>query len=159
MMAEATADAGTTDTQTGDAGRTFTQDDLNKQIGDRVARERAKYADYDTLKTAAQELQELKAAQQSETEKLTGKATKLEQESQSAKAENMRLRVAMEKQLPADLIDRLRGSSKEELEADADKLLELVKPTPSLDGGARENATNSRDLDSMIRQAADRTRI
>ena len=58
-------------------------------------------------------------------------------ENEKTAAENLRLRVAIEKKLPAELIDRLRGGTQEEMAADADKLLELVAPTPSLDGGVR----------------------
>lgn len=54
-----------------------------------------------------------------------GRATELE-------AENLRYRIALEKGLPADLIDRLKGDSEDELKADADKLLALVAPA---DGG------------------------
>lgn len=44
---------------------------------------------------------------------------------------NTKLQVAAEKKLPAALIDRLQGDTKEALEADADKLLELMKPEDS----------------------------
>lgn len=40
----------------------------------------------------------------------------------------MRARVALSKGLSADLADRLRGSTEDELAEDADRLLELVKP-------------------------------
>lgn len=42
--------------------------------------------------------------------------------------ENARLRVALAKGLPVDLVDRLRGDTEDELAADADSLLALVKP-------------------------------
>ena len=89
--------------------------------------------------------QEYEDRDKSETEKLTGKVTNLTDENKSLKGENLRLRVAIDKKLPADLIDRLRGDTKEELEADAESLLQLVnnnkpEPTPEFDGGARETA-------------------
>ena len=46
-------------------------------------------------------------------------------------SELIRLRVAAEKNLPVELIDRLKGETKEEIEADADKLLEFIKPDES----------------------------
>jgi hypothetical protein len=67
--------------------------------------------------------------------------------------------VARDKKLPAEWIDRLRGSSKEELEEDADSLLEVLKaqekrrPTPSYDGGVRKTPAKT-DMNSLIRQAA-----
>ena len=42
-------------------------------------------------------------------------------------AELARLRVAAKKGLPVDLIDRLKGETEADIEADADKLLEFIK--------------------------------
>lgn len=41
--------------------RTFTQDEVNSIIADRLTRERAKYADYDDLKAKAQQFDTTKA--------------------------------------------------------------------------------------------------
>ena len=41
---------------------------------------------------------------------------------------NLRMKVALEKKLPAKLIDRLQGATEEELAADADALLSLMAP-------------------------------
>ncbi len=41
---------------------------------------------------------------------------------------NARLQVASAKKLPAELADRLRGETQEELSADADRLLAFLKP-------------------------------
>jgi L-lactate utilization protein LutC len=63
-----------------------------------------------------------------------------------------RLRVALRKGIPEDLIDRLRGDDEDELEADADKLLSFVStpatgdapgPRPDLSQGARGNGDPS----------------
>lgn len=66
--------SGTTST----AGDTFTpitsQADLDKLIGSRVERERAKYADYPDLKTKAAEFDKLADANKSEIEKANEKA-------------------------------------------------------------------------------------
>ena len=51
-----------------------------------------------------------------------------EKEAAEKAQENLKLRVAQEKGIPADLTDRLVGATKEELEADADKLLAFMKP-------------------------------
>ena len=42
-------------------GRTFTQDEVNTIIADRLNRERAKYADYDDLKAKASQADSLQA--------------------------------------------------------------------------------------------------
>lgn len=44
-------------------------------------------------------------------------------------SENLRLRVGYELGLPIDMVDRLRGDTKEDLVADAEKLVELIAPT------------------------------
>lgn len=51
---------------------------------------------------------------------------KTEKEKSEKEKELLRLRVASKKGLPADLTDRLRGETEQELEADADKLLAFV---------------------------------
>jgi len=61
-----------------------------------------------------------------------------------AKAALLRYEVAAEKQVPADALDLLVGSTREELEAKADRLLSFVKTPeaapPEFDGGPREPA-------------------
>ena len=52
----------------GDAPK-FTQADLDRVVGDRLARESKKYADYDELKKAAAELKKLQDAQLTEQQK------------------------------------------------------------------------------------------
>ena len=51
--------------------KTLTQADVDRIVADRLARERAKYADHDDLKAKAAKLAEIEAAQQTEAEKLT----------------------------------------------------------------------------------------
>lgn len=133
------------------ADKTFTQADLDRIVGERLAREQAKYADYDDLKTAAGKLAELEAANQTEAQRIaaerdTYKTTAEDQKTAAEKtaAENLRLRVAMSKKLPAELVDRLKGATKEELEADADSLLKLVQaPSGGWDGGPRGDGAPS----------------
>ena len=51
-----------------DTGTGFTQADVDRIVGERLTRERAKYSDYDDLKTAAAKLAEIEAAQLTELE-------------------------------------------------------------------------------------------
>jgi len=111
----------------------------------RREREARKEAERRTTESAAK-TKEYEDAEKSDQEKLAEENGTLKTKATEAEAEALRLRVALVKQLPAELIDRLQGSTKEELEADADKLLKLVnqgqgKKTTSLDGGARTPAT------------------
>jgi hypothetical protein len=58
--------------------KTFTQADLDKIVKERLQREREKYANFDELKAASDELAKIKESQLSETEKLTKKLAELE---------------------------------------------------------------------------------
>jgi hypothetical protein len=132
------------------------QEDLDKLIGRRIYEERAKFANYDELKAAADELAEIRKAGETDLERVTGERDTFKTSADTLTAENARLKVALEKKLPADLIDRLRGNTVEELSADADKLLELVKPAvppvPGFDGGARTPAPTP-GIDDQIADA------
>ncbi len=66
--------------------KTFTQAELERQLGERLARERAKYADYEELKTAKAKLDELEAGQLSERDKLQKQIEKLEKKAAEAEA-------------------------------------------------------------------------
>lgn len=77
---------------------------------------------------AAQRLAALEESQKTETQRLLEERDALRAERDTVQAEAMRARVALSKGLPADLADRLRGSSDEELAEDADRLLALLKP-------------------------------
>lgn len=78
--------------------------------------QKAKLDEYDRLAEASKT--ELEKAQEA-----AAKLTPLQQE-------NARLKVAIEKGLPANLIGRLQGDTPEALAADADALLSLIGTTP-----------------------------
>lgn len=137
------------------APKTFTQEDVDRVVGERLAREREKYSDHEELKAAAEKLKEIEEANKSELEKAASQRDKFKSDAEKFGSENTRLRVAIEKGLvgdKADLVDRLRGNTKEELEADADALLKMFEgqrqePTPNFDGGVREPAPTPKTPD------------
>jgi hypothetical protein len=117
-------------------GKTFSEEYVKQLRAENAASRRA-------AQEAKAKAEELEARDQSEVEKLTSKLAKAEERANTAEGRLTRFQVATEKQLPAELVDRLQGSTPEELAADADKLLELVKKpevTPEFDGGTREPA-------------------
>lgn len=78
-------------------------------------------------------------------EKAEQKAADAEKKAADAEGKLLRLTVASEKKLPAELVEFLKGETKEELEASADKLLKFkgssTEEAPAdLDGGARKPA-------------------
>ena len=117
---------------------TTTQEDLDKVIGARLARERDKYADYDDLKAAASKLADAEA--------------RLAQIDAQAAIDKIRNDVAQEAGVPADL---LRGSTKDELAAHASALAEALKARPSVPVIPTQGATPSvSDADSARRAFA-----
>lgn len=121
-----TPDSGPT---AGQPDKTFTQAEIDKIVADRLTRERAKYADYEDLKASADRLKELEERDKSEAEKAAQRAEAAEKKLAEAESRALRLEIAHEKGLTPSQAKRLVGSSKEELEADADELLEAFKST------------------------------
>jgi chromosome segregation ATPase len=116
------------------AEKTFTQAEVDQILGQRLARVKEQYGDYENLQAAAAELQKIKEANKSESQKLADQLTTLQQqlaerEKEVAKLSEGKLRaeVAATKKVPPH---RINGTTKEELEADADRYLaELAEQT------------------------------
>ena len=74
-------------------------------------------------KTAAERLTTLEDSQKTEAQKLTDRAESAERERDEIRTESLRFRIAAEKGLTPKQASRLRGTTEEELTADADDLL------------------------------------
>jgi hypothetical protein len=108
---------------------------------------REQYGDFDVLKQAKAELDALKNAGKSELERaqqaLAEKQVELEKkerEASEAKLQALRLEVGQTKGLSPLLASRLQGATREDLEADAEKVLAEFGPNrpkpPTLNAGA-----------------------
>lgn len=124
---------------TQESERTFTQAELDAIVGDRLKRERARYADYDALKEKAAQYDAEKEAEKSELEKATERAAALQAELDDMKHQSevraLRDKVALQTGVPATL---LSADTEDELMDQANKILEFAKPNayPSVkDGG------------------------
>ena len=108
---------------------TFTQDDVDRIVKERLERERSKFADYETLKEKAIKFDEAEEASKSELQKATEKVDSLQKELDSIKsAEAARLvreEVSKATGVPAHL---LTGGTKEECEAQAKDIMAFAKP-------------------------------
>jgi len=87
-------------------------------------------------KAVQAELEELRRKSMSDNERALAEAREQGKAERSAdvtslQVENERLRVAIDKNLPSALVDRLRGDTREALEKDADQLLALFAPKPA----------------------------
>ena len=80
---------------------------------------------------AAEQLASIEEAQKTEQQKLNERLEEAERLSAERATNLLRLSVAVAKGVPADLVDRLRGDSEEELSADADALLARLNAAPS----------------------------
>lgn len=108
---------------TGDEGKTFTQADVDAAVEKIAAKIRAderkkvadKYADYDDLKAKA-----------GNATTLEERVAEIERTAKESEARAMRAEVANAKGLTPTQAKRLIGSTKEELEADADELLKDI---------------------------------
>ena len=99
------------------------QADLDKLIGARIGAVRSKFSDYDELKAKASKFDEAEQASKTEIQKEREARESAERERDSLLLDGLRTKVALAKGLTASQAKRLVGTTKEELEADADELL------------------------------------
>lgn len=139
-----TATTGETPTET-----TTTTETVDETAGlksalekERAARKEAEKAAKEG-KEAAAKLAELEDGNRSEIEKATAKAAEAERRAQEAEQRALRLEVAAEKGLTAKQAARLQGTTREDLEADADELLADFAPAATTDGDEGEQATEA----------------
>lgn len=104
-----------------------TQADLDRIVENRLAKERQKYAGFDDLKAKAEKFDQAEAANKTELQKAQEAAAAAEKRAAAAEAGVLRANVAAAKGVPAEL---LSGSTEDELNAAADKLLEFKGATP-----------------------------
>lgn len=124
---------------TAEPERTFTQSEMDAIIGDRLKRERAKYADYDELKTKATAYDEAAEASKSELQKAVEERDKLKAELDKLQAEREHAekvaRVAAEKGVDAALLARMSGDVDENAEFLKSQMEAKPKYDPVHDGG------------------------
>lgn len=128
------------------AGKTFTQDEVNAIVTDRLTRDRAKYADYDDLKAKAEKFDQIEEANKTELQKANERADGLQAELDKLKNENavrdLRAKVADETGVP---VNCLTGNTEEECREQAKAIAEFAKPSayPKVrDGGEVTNVGN-----------------
>ena len=119
----------TTPETTAQPEKTFTQDEVNAIVADRLAREKGKYADYEELKTKATAYDEAQEAQKTELQKATELAEKYRLELDGMKKaegiREIREKVAKETGVPASM---LTYDTEEKCEAQAKEILAFSKP-------------------------------
>ena len=116
-MSEATPQVDNNATQGATAEKTFTQAEMDAIIGERLSRERAKYADYDEVKAKAAKYDEVEEANKTELQKaveerdaLKARIDKLEADRAHADAV---AKAAAEHGVDAALLARMSGDVEE----------------------------------------------
>ena len=174
---EGTEGQSTTDTGDGGSSKTFTQEDLDRAIESRLARERKKFADYDELKKKASAADKATKAAQTTEEKLEQLRSDLaerdaaqvqeraDQASDKLHAKLIRGGLTDEDATalvgtidPLRLLEDGKPSS-----AEIDKLAKTLtkigtRQQPDPDQG-RQGGTAAPSMNQMIREAAGRTRV
>lgn len=120
----------TTPTEPAAPEKTFTQAQVDAMIGERLSRERAKYADFDALKEKAEKWDAEQAANMTDLQKAQEEAknlqAQLDQLKQADVVRGIRAKVAAETGVPADI---LTGSTEEDCKAQAEKIKAYARPT------------------------------
>jgi hypothetical protein len=122
--------------------RTFTQAEFDRVMGQRLASERSRFADYDDLKAAKTELDEIKAKNASELDQAVAKA-KSEGISEATTRADQRIVAAAARALAA--------AANFHDPKDAPRLLDLSKVKVNADGEPDEEA-----IEALIKDAADK---
>lgn len=139
------ADAGGTDTE--NQGKTFTQEQLDAIIGERLAKEKAKYADYDDIKAKASKYDEMEEASKSELQKAQEQSaaykTELDELKKAESIRSIRDKVSKDTGVPANL---LTSDTEEACKAQADAIKAYVgdnqpKGKKIPDGGEKGGTT------------------
>lgn len=120
---EVTAEAGeNTEQEATEFKAPASQEELDRIIQERIARERKRFSDYDDLKAKADKLTKIEEANKTEAEKAAARAEAAEKRAAELEVKAIRAEVAAAKGVPVSL---LTGSTQEELEAAADALIEF----------------------------------
>lgn len=124
------------------------QEEFERRLARRLGQERSKFTGFEDYKAKAAKFDELEDAKKTTEQRLTDELNALRKDNDGLRLDKLRSEVAAEKGLPAKFARRLTGTTREELEADADDLLDTLpkpepktplsqKPKESLRGGGR----------------------
>ena len=124
--------------------KTFTQEEVNSIVAERLGRDRQKYADYESLKEKAEQFDKLQEANKSELEKANERANKLETELAEMKKANevreIRSKISKETGVPLEL---LTAENEEDCKKQAEMINAFAMPKsyPSVEDGGEVGGT------------------
>ena len=134
--------------------KTFTQEELNAIVADRLSREKAKYEGFDELKAKAEKYDELEEANKSELQKASERVASLEAELESVRKNEqiraIRDKVATETGIPANL---LTADTEEACAEQAKAIKEFATPTyPNVRDAGELTGTSKVDTRTQFAQ-------
>ncbi|HOO54751.1 MAG TPA: DUF4355 domain-containing protein [Methanothrix sp.] len=118
-----------------DEDKKFTQEDVDKIVQERLARERAKFSDYDQIKAELEATRTSHAELKAENTDLKAQIAERDGKLKDSELKAQKIEIATKAGLSEALADRLRGTTPDELEADAKRLAEAMGPGPSVGSG------------------------
>lgn len=129
--------------------KTFTQAEMDAIIGDRLARERQKYSDYDSLKEKAAEFDKAEEESKTELQKALESVTNLQNELTTLKTANtvreVREKVAKDMEVPVSLLTA-------DTEEDCKKQAQAIKDYA---GGVKKKYPAAKENTNINHQNAD----
>lgn len=133
------------------APRTFTQEEVDKLLGQRLYEERAKYADYAELKSKAEHHDELEQKMKDANSKIAELQSKADALQHNIDIGNIRKKVSAETGIPMDL---LTGETEESCKSQAEAMIKWreshVPNYPNVkDGGEVTNVSGSSTRDQF----------
>lgn len=111
-------------------GKTFTQDELDRIVSDRLAREAKKTAE---LTEKAKRLDELEEANKTEAQKNADALAKAQRAAEDARAESLRYKAAATHHVDPDNFDLLGNGTEEEIAARAERVGGLLAASRELE--------------------------
>lgn len=123
-----------------ETARSYSEDDVNRIVRERLARERAKHSDYDDVKRKAGEADTLQSElekSKAETEELRGKVAQAEHEKQLA---GIRSTIASKYGINDPTVLAV-GDDEEQIDAYAQKLMKTFRPYDRLDQARSREAS------------------
>lgn len=134
-----------------------TQEQLDDVIKGRLARERAKFADYDDIKAKLADYETRLGTAMQESEGFNNRIAELEATIterdatiQQMATTALKSRISAEFGLPSEMADRLKGDNEEELRADAETLAQLI-PKPATVSAPMRTAEPKVDEDGVMK--------
>ena len=138
------------------SGKSFTQADVDRIVGERLYDAKKKYGDYEELKAKAAQFDEYQENNKTELEKANEKAEKLQKELEGLKKQGeiaeIRAKVSKDTGVPAEC---LSGNDEESCKAQAEAILKFAKPS-GYPGAKKDtpNHTNSSSNNDAMREFA-----